>query len=448
MKSVLLVMIKPSQGELYLTTLQPLGILGIASFLESRGIRVDVIDQNVTEFSLSNVEDYDVIGLSLNSANIKGVLSLSSTIKNQYPNKKVVVGGPHVKCVAKDLAVNPSIDAVVTGEAEEVFYKYFTAKNPFLVKGLYLKSKRRVIHTGIPELITDLDKLPFPAVHKVPYKKYDTVIKKKRPVCGIITSRGCPYDCTFCLHALGKKWRPRSASNVVEEMEWQVNNLGINEIWIADDNFTLDQKRVHDICRLIKKKNLNFVFSLTNGVRIENLDKETLEMLYEAGCWLICVAPESGDAETLKNIKKQLNLDNVKEVVKLCKEIGITTKSNFIIGFPWETIKNIENTIKFAQELDTDFVQFSKPSVYPTTELYNVCHPKGLDPFREEAQFSSSKELNYEHANFTYQELTRLTKKAYRSTILKPNKILKVFKILGFKESLNLVKYAKNTKNI
>lgn len=448
MRKILLVMAKPSQEELYLTTLQPLGMLGIASFLESKGVHVDVIDQNVTNFSLQDVQDYDVIGFSLNSANIKGVFSLGRDIKEQYPDKKIVIGGPHVKCVAKDLTVNTFIDVVIIGEAEEVFYKYLTAKNSFLVKGLYLKSKKGIIHTGNPEPIKNLDKLPFPAITKVPYEKYDTVIKKRKPVCGIITSRGCPYDCVFCLHALGKRWRPRSAGNVVEELEWHVNNLGVKEVWIADDNFTLDQKRVHDICKLIKKKNLSFVFSLTNGVRTEKLDKETLEMLYGAGCWLICVAPESGDADTLKKIKKRLDLDKVKEVVELCRRIGIVTKSNFIIGFPWEHAENMENTIRFAQELDTDFVQFSKPSIYPTTGLYKMCPPKGLDPFREEAQFSSSKELNYEHANFTYQELARLTRKAYRSTILKPCKLFKVFKILGLRGSLSMAKYAKNTKNV
>ncbi|MBT7392923.1 radical SAM protein [archaeon] len=251
---ILFVIESPRIKYHYLTKLQPLGVLYIASYLESKNIDVDVLDFNVEKRRKFNPNNYDLIGYSVTSGNIELTLDSIKWAKSLNPKIKILIGGPMVSLSPKELILNKDVDVCVEGEAENTVYKYLISSDKSKIKGLWLKKNGKPYYTGKSKPIGNLDILPFPAIEKVPFKDYHVVFKKTKNVIALITSRGCPYTCIFCHHSLGFKFRARSPENVVMEIERNIKNFGINEFWIADDNFTMDIDRVEKICDLIISK--------------------------------------------------------------------------------------------------------------------------------------------------------------------------------------------------
>jgi len=406
--------------------LQPLGILYIASFLESRGINVDIKDYAVEKKRRLNLKNYDFVGYSMNSGNVENTLRSIKQVKKQNPNIRILVGGPHVKILAEELIMNLNIDCLINDEAENILYKYITAKDKSKVKGIWLRKNGKPFFTGKSKPVLDLDSLPFPAIDKVPYKKYISAIKKRKPVCPIITSRGCSYNCIFCHHALGFKYRDRSPENVVAEIKW-LYKLGIRELWIADDNFAGDRKRVERICDLIIKNKIDISFSVGNGLRADKLDETLLKKLKKAGCWFISISPESGCQETIKKINKGVSLEDTVRVVKICKKLGINVMVNFIIGFPWETEKEIMQTIEFGKKLDPDIFNIQKLIPYPGTPIGNKIKNKAYF-MKDEKKGFYVQEIY--HPSLNEEKIQSFMKKANRM-FYGPKEIFRLFRILG-----------------
>ena len=234
----------------------------------------------------------------------------------------------------------------------------------------------------------------------------------------------------------------RSARNIVDEIEWQVNKLGVREISISDDNFTLDKKRAEDVCEMIIRRGIKVKIQLMNGIRADRVDKSLLKKMKQAGVWLIAVAPETGSEETLKKIKKGMTLNHPKNVVKWCKELGIATYAFFMIGFPWESEKDVRQTIEFAEKLDADFNQFSRVLPFEGTELAAMtgkieCTDKDTGLF-----YGNKK---YKQQKLTDEQTGRLIREAYRRCYLNPRKMLRIFRILSLKNLYRLAKYAFKT---
>ncbi len=441
-KKVLLIYHSPVAKKYYLNFSPPLGILSISSYLSSKGIENKVVDCCVENLDSSNIKDYDVLGFSVNKSNAPNSLHCAAQIKKDFPQKKIVFGGPQCTEDPGYFIEKGFIDATVSGEGEETLYEYLTKEDPRQVKGLYLKGKNgETIFTGEREYIDNLDTLPFPALDKIDIRKYWFIPKRAMPTSSIVTSRGCPYNCTFCFHSLGYKWRARSAENVVDEIEWQVKSLKVKEICILDDNFSLDRIRVERICDLIIKRRIKVNVQLSTGVRVDKVDKELLIKLKEAGIYMVSIAPESGNTETKKRIKKNFDADKMKELVDCCKKLGLRTFAFFIIGFPWEDRKEIEKTIEFAIELDTDFVKFTRFVLTPSIPIWNEIRDANtainLDPGAEQSYF-------YGGSIF----VRKLMRTAYRRFYLRPQKVLRLLKIMRPDDVLSLTKYALNTRNI
>lgn len=443
MKKVLLATESPEKKELYINTLPPLGILGIASYLESKGIQTDVIDNNIQKVDYFDVEKYDTVGFSVHCANVSKTLKSIENIKKNFPDKKIIVGGPHILIDPENYIKNENIDAVIVGEGELAVYDYIKNKGNSKHTGLYLKnSDGEIKFNGMGKWITDLDSLPFPALDKVDIKKYDVPLKQKKPISNIMSSRGCPFSCIFCFHSLGKVWRARSAKNFVDEVEWQVNNFGVKEICIFDDNFTLDIKRVNDICDGIIERGINVKFQFTNGVRVDRVNKELLIKLKKAGVWLMGIAPESGNLESLEKMKKQFDLKRVEDVAKWCKEIGLFTHSYFMVGFPWESREHIEQTIDFARKLDTDVTQFSRVIPFPKTELYDMIGKENInvDYTKDVGLFYGN--VKHKVQGLSEEEIQRLIKKGYRQAFLRPKKMINLLIKLHWIDLFKLAKYS------
>lgn len=443
---VLLILETAANKEMYINQLPPLGILGIASYLISKGIKTKAIDCNIQGYDYNDAGNYDAIGFSLFCSNVTRTLAAAKNIKEKFPNIKIIIGGPHVLTSPTEFAQKEFIDAVVAGEGEEALYEYLTAKSQKEVKGIYYKKGKEVVFTGNRPTREDLDSLPFPALDQLELGKYVFPISQKSPISQIMTSRGCPYNCIYCFHSLGRKWRPRSAKNIVDEIEWQVNKLGVKEISISDDNFTLDRKRAEEVCDLIIKRDIKVKLQLMNGIRADRADKELLEKMKKAGVWLIAVAPETGSEETLKKIKKGMTLSHSKNVVNWCKELGIATYAFFMVGFPWESESDVKQTIRFAEELDADFNQFSRVLPFEGTELARIIGSTKCSIDKDAGLFYG---LNkYKGQKLTDEQTKKLIQEAYRRCYLKPKKMWRIFRILSVRNLYRLAKYALVTGSI
>lgn len=441
-KKVLLIYQAPTLKKYYLNFAPPLGILSISSYLSSKGIENKVVDCCIENLGGSDIKNYDILGFSVNKSNVTNSLHCAARIKKEFPQKKIVFGGPQCTEDPGYFIEKEFIDIAIIGEGEETFYEYLTKEELKEVKGLYFKDKKgQIVFTGNREYMDNLDALPFPALDKIDIRRYGYIPKRALPTSSIVTSRGCPYNCTFCFHSLGYKWRPRSAENVVDEIEWQVKTLKVKEICILDDNFSLDRMRMEKICDLIIKRRIKVLFQLATGIRVDAVDKELLLKLKEAGIYLVSIAPESGNIETRKRIKKNFDSNKMRELVTCCKELGLRTFAFFIIGFPWEDRKEIEKTIKFAIELDTDFVKFTRfvltPSIPIWHEIYGSDTKDNVDSGIEQSYF-------YGGSIF----VQKIMRTAYRRFYLRPQKILRLLKITRLDDLLSLTKYAFNTRNM
>ena len=450
---MLLIFHPDTDKSLSINNLPPLGVLYIASYLEKHGVQVDVIDTFVTPLKIDTLEPYELIGFSVNISNKKCSFEAITEIKKSYPDKSIIVGGPLCMSSPELFFDNPDIDAVFDCEGEEAVLEYITSENKENIKGVYVRKGTDFVYSGSRNWIENLDELPFPALDKLkPYlKKYRNVPRKKKPISTMFTSRGCPFGCIFCSHAMGRKWRSRSADNVVDEIKWQVNELGVKEICIYDDNFSLNKARVEAICQRLIEEKVKVAIQFTNGLRVDSLDYESLRKLRKAGAWMIGIAPETGNPEVMKKIKKSMDHQQMQEIREYCKKLGIKTFGFFMIGFPFETKENILETIDYAKALDTEIVEFNKVIPYSKTELFDMMVEDGsllADSVFDAQSYHDGTITTHKVGDLSPDELKTLIKRAYRQYYLRPKKMIDLLKTFSIKNLFELTIYALRTRNI
>jgi len=390
-----IILINPRLRAWSPTVLVPLGLAYIASVLENEGNDIEIIDMNaekVTDEHLQRrVSDADVVGITGMITEYQEVLRITNIIKETNRHIKVVLGGPLATTTPQELLQISQADFVVIGEGERTIADLVSAikqgDNFADIKGIGCKDGNQISITDRPEPIANLNIIPFPARHLLDMNRYVQnqfhSFSSKMEGFGeikstnLITSRGCPYSCTFCFRDMwGYKWRGRSPENIVEEMEFLYAKYGINGFFFNDDTFVLDRNRVFEFCNLLKERKLNVVW-FCNG-RVNLMTKELLEAMYEAGCKEIAYGIESGSQKMLNSLKKSITLEQVRNTVKWTKQAGISANGYFMIGLPGETKEDIRQTIGFAEELDLGFYGFSLLTPLPGTELYNAAVEKGL----------------------------------------------------------------------
>jgi anaerobic magnesium-protoporphyrin IX monomethyl ester cyclase len=448
---VLLVFHSSRDKRLSVETLPPLGILSIAAFLEGKGIHTDVIDFTVDEKAVIHPESYDLVGFSINIANRESSLSEIERVRKLCPSVPIAVGGPVCMSAPEVFTSNEKIDAVFACEGEEALYEYLTATDKSVVKGVYVRAGSDVTFSGARDWITDLDSLPFPALDKVPINRYNNYPKRARPIVSMITSRGCPYGCTFCSHSMGKKWRPRSARHVVEEIDRLVNSFGVREICVYDDNFSLDRQRAEAICDGLVERKTSVRLQFANGLRVDNVDLLLLEKLKAAGMWFMGIAPEVGDPGVLRSIKKGFDLHRVTEIREHCRRLGIITHGFFMIGFPVETVDTILRTIHFAKDLDCEIVEFNKVIPYPQTELFDTLVRTGnllTDPLTKVKSYHEGTIETHRVGEVPADEVKKLIRSAYREYYLRPKKLVDLLRTFSIGDLFGLALYALRTHNI
>jgi magnesium-protoporphyrin IX monomethyl ester (oxidative) cyclase len=416
----------------------PLGLAYIAAVLEREKHIVHVIDA-IAEGRKNKKYDNGLctIGLSWSqildrikkfkprlvglgcpfSSRFFNALKIARIIKDMDPSIKVMIGGIHPSILPEDVLKKPEIDFVILGEGEvstlEIVNNLEKGLHDFsCIDGIGYKEDGKIKINPKTKYVSDLDTLPFPARHLFPMNEYFKVRRHRRPDGrytirnvqrnSIISSRGCPFNCTFCsIHAIwGNTWRPRRPEKVVEEIKEMQKNYGIVEISFEDDNLTLDKNRMKRLCETIIKKNIKIKWDTPNGVSISNLDREVLTAMKKAGCYSLNLAIESGDPYILNHvIGKAHTIEKAREIVLICKEIGIKTLGYFVIGMPGETKESIQHSIDYATSLPLDDLNVFIATPYPGTKLYKDCI---------EHEFIS--EYNYEDfpADDDYQQKTAI----------------------------------------
>ena len=433
----------------------PLGLLYIASYFEKYSLNknsIHILDAQVEELNYdekfkNKIQEInpDIVGITTMTFTLIDVIKTIKLIKEieNNLNKKIIIilGGPHPSIFPDETINLPNVNYVVRGEGEIPFLKLIECiqnKNDLkTVKGILYKQGKDIINTGTEDFIEDLNSLPFPDRSLVPIEKYNSIFAGNRIVTTMFTSRGCPYKCLFCDRPhLGKRFRARSAKNVVTEME-ECKKMGIDEILIYDDTFTVEKQRVLDICDEIIKRNLKIIWDIR--ARVNTIDEEIVKKLKQAGCARIHFGVEAGTEKILKILNKGITIEQIKTAFKLSKKYKIDTLAYFMIGSPSETKEDIKQSIKLAKKINPNFIHITILTPYPATELYRSALEKGIiknDYWREFAKHPEmGVKTQYWEEIFSKQELFKLLKGFYRDFYGRPSYILKqILKVKSFKD--------------
>ncbi len=479
-KTKILLINPPITGSLsagIFTIKVPLGLAYIAAYLEKQGHKPEILDCMTyykeiekqkdesyriglsEEEIIKKIRDFnpDIVGISCSFSIYEKDSTRIAKLVKQNSKALVVFGGAHSSANPYSVLKNKEVDMIVKGEGEIVFSeiaKNYKNKNKNSIPGTIIRKRNNKMKINKPAgYIKNLDEIPFPARHLLPMEKYlnhphNSIANMRKFTTEVITSRGCPFNCIFCsIHTVwGRKWRARSAKNVVDELEHLHEKYGIKEFRFFDDNMTWDKKRIIEICDEIIKRKLDIKWDTPNGVAIATLNEEVLRKMKRAGYYKIVMGIESGSENTLKFMRKPVSLKHAKKIIELCNKIGIWTWSTFVIGFPDETKEDIQKTIDFAKKSGLNFATFYIAQPYPGTEMYDIYEKKGLlkGGIKSGSSVTSTK---YDTNQFSAKELDELQKKAY-SDFIKHRIISYLNPIKFYREFLNRIKNFEDLKNV
>ena len=421
--------------------LPPLGLCYLAGVLKKERYMVDIVDVNLLNLSHEDIlkkikeELPNVIGLYATTLGIEIAEDLAKSIKDNFPQIYVVIGGPHISGYGKDILKCEYFDFGIMGEGEYSFLNLMKhlesgGENFEGLKGLVYHRDGEIVQNEPVLPIQNLDEIPFPARGLLsPIKNYHPKIMlfKEQPLAHIFTSRGCPYRCIFCQTSFGKKVRFHSAEYVADEITMLVNDFGAREIKINDDTFSLKEDRVLNIFRILKKRGIIIPWSC--NVRVDTIkDRSFLKAMKDSGCWLIRPGLESGNQKVLDTLKKGITLEQSRRVCHWAREVGLKIQASFIIGNPLDTEETILETIDFAKSLPIHYPSFSLMTPFPGTELWETVGEYGSFSYNKFSDLALSHNPTFIPKGLDKEKLIYLYKKAYRDTYLNPNMILRQLK--------------------
>jgi anaerobic magnesium-protoporphyrin IX monomethyl ester cyclase len=333
------------------------------------------------------------------------------------------MGGYHPTFNFKEVLEEDYIDFVIIGEGEytllELSKTLGNGGDPSNVKGIAFDG----VVTPARPLITDLDSLPLPARHLLPMDSYK-LLNMKTNMSTMITSRGCPMQCSFCSSAAlhGSKLRLRSIENIVDEMEYLVNELQIETIAFRDDTFTLNKKRVYEICEEIHKRDLKVLWGCT--ARVDTLDEDVLKIMREAGCITIFMGVESADQQLLDEVNKQTTVEKIKNAFEISRKEKIRTIASVVLGMPGDTHESVKKTINFVKDLNPSYAIFSLATPYPGTKFYQQTFEKDLIKVKDWSKYTLISPI-LETVDFSLEELKKLQSTAFKKFYLRPAYIIR-----------------------
>lgn len=418
----------------------PLNLGYIASVLLKKGYEVTIFDPETENMSCEEIKNFlkknspDIVGITCTTPNFTNASIITEWIKEEL-HIPVVLGGVHASALSEQtIKEHSEFDIITVGEGELSFVEicaYYENKIKSLddIKGIVYRDKSGIKKTKPRQFIKNIDSLPFPARHLVDLTKYklNVHIDLGKKSATILTSRGCPFQCTYCASylTLGDRFRAHSAKYVIQELEHLTNKYGIKHVAIQDDTFTVDKKRVEKICKSLINKKIKIDWYCF--ARVDTVSEEILTLMKKAGCYSIGYGIESADETVLKNIKKDITPAQCRKALKISNKLGIRTLAFFMFGSPGETRESIEKTIKFAKELNPNLAFFNSLVPYPGTEVYET-HYKTKFQSSERWQDFVAIGVNpvVELDNISVQDIQRYVYKAYIKFYSRPLHILRL----------------------
>jgi radical SAM superfamily enzyme YgiQ (UPF0313 family) len=422
--------------------LPPLGLAYVAAALEKNRFEVSILDNYLLKKPIREVKETieriqpEIVGITCGSATYQRCIEAARKVKEAYPECKVVVGGWHASYMPETLLQNMEVDFVVVGEGERAMVdlashiignkkdKYSTS-----IPGVAYRSKSGIIKNE-PQFVSNLDKVPFPARHLLPMQLYDRKIEflSQEPVDIMSVTRGCPYNCAWCdVEKLGgRTCRSFSPNRILDEMKHLINKYSSKGIYFISDNFTIHKKKTEELCELINEEKIEAEWAC--DTRVDLLSRNMLRKMKAAGCKTIWFSVDSGSPKILKKINKGFTLHQVKQAFRLCRDEGIQVACSFMLGIPGETLKDMENSLKFAKKLDPDWCGFNTYIAYPGSVLYQeVIREHLYDRVENYVYYVKTKDFDFKTASDIQQRFhksfnrspKRIIRKIRREGILK-----------------------------
>jgi len=350
----------------------PLGLISMAAWLEKQQHRVHVYDclgWDRPRPHAAIVKDIlalrpDLVGFSATTSGFLDGYDLAASLKQQNPQIRTVFGGVHVSALGAPLLENfPAIDTLCMGEGEATLAELAGGTAAATIDGLVWRDGDTVVTNPVRRLLPDLDLLPFPAYEKLPGfpKRYHLPLFSyiRSPGATMVTSRGCPYQCSYCDRSVFKQgYRYNSAAYIYAHLQYLRDRFGIRHVNIYDDLFTAHRKRIAELCALLTDRPLGLQFNC--AVRVGYADDDLLHMLKDAGCLQVSLGIESGDMELMDRHKPGVQLEDVRDTVRRIQACGLRVKGLFMMGLPGETEASIRKTSDFIMALDLDDMNMSK----------------------------------------------------------------------------------------
>jgi anaerobic magnesium-protoporphyrin IX monomethyl ester cyclase len=365
----------------------PIGLAYLAAVLEENGHEVTVIDCPALEMNyeklkanLASIEP-NVIGITSMTPTIQSALLSAHVAKEACPDAMVILGGPHATFMDEQvLAEEEAVDVVVRSEGEQTLLELTqNVSNPKAlnsIEGITFRKDGHVVRTPNRPFIQKLDELPLPAYKYFPLEKYRLFGRMMLP---IITSRGCPSQCSFCTTArmFGKAFRARNPKNIVDELEWLRDVHGADAFTFYDDTFTLDKKRTLKICEEIKNRKIGLPWDCQT--RVSTVSREILLKMREANCQQVFFGVESGCQKILDSVKKGTTVEQNERAIRLAKDVGLFVSISVIIGYPGETKDMLQETVDLIRKAEPDDVYICVATPYPGTELRRIVEEMGWE---------------------------------------------------------------------
>ncbi len=408
----------------------PLGLASIAAYLDKQSIQCTIVDCFARPDSDQLIRDNLLtrqpawIGISCTTSGFLDGIRIAKLAKGSLPGIRTIFGGAHVSALKQRiLAAYPVVDFIVVGEGEQTLAELLQSRDsaPERIPGLiYRSSTGEIMFTGYRRKGIELDTLPFPAYEKLAGypQAYSLPIFNypKAPNTSCISSRGCPYACSYCDRSVFRRtFRYNSAEYLYEHLRYLKERFGIRHINFYDDQFTFNRQRVEDFTRQMINRPLQMTFNC--AVRAEHIDRPLLEQMHAAGCWMISLGIETGDENLLAQHRQNASLEMLAEKIQLIKQTGIRTKGLLMMGLPGETEASIKKSMDFVFSLPVDDFNLSKFTPFPGSPLYESIHDVGT--FEEDWEKMDCMHFVFIPSGMTKEGLQRRFKEFYKTHFLR-----------------------------
>lgn len=454
----------------------PLGALYVLSYAkkkypEHEYFFLDCVGEEISYDELEKrIESMqpDIVGVTSFTVSLIDVVLTAEVVRKVVPDAHICLGGHHPTAFSYQAAQLSQFDSIVVGEGEyafaELINKIAQRVDYTDILGVYTKEsierftdggftdRRFLAHMNVPPAyVEEVDDIPAPDRSYIQHINYSSIVGLTGKLATIITTRGCPYKCTFC-DVPYKKYRQRDLDLVMDEIE-ECIKLGYKEFHFYDDLFNITAQKIIDFCAALERRNINIVWDFRG--RVNGVTRESLEISKKMGLRLISFGVETGSDIGMKTLKKGTNIAQVQKVFDWCKELGIKTVANYMIGLPHEkTIQDVRDNVDFLIRLDPDYAQFNILSLYPHTQVHKDAVKLGIAEEGKWENFSLNP-LTYnfrvEHWTefMTEKKLIELQRESYRRFYFRPKYIFNsLIKTATFHEFKSKVKGVMSLMNI